>query len=109
MPLECARIDEFVVDDDNGRNAARWDTIPKRIFPPSRVVVFMYLVPTITVYCDAVVLIGFRLDEVLRTPTASAEFEVFRGYAYEGWNISFVVVTLMVRFKFVLEFQSRLC
>ena len=68
----------------------------------------MNLVPTITVYGDAVVLVGFRFDEVLWTPTAGAEFKVFRGDAFEGWNVAFVVVGSMVGFKFVLEFQSRL-
>ena len=92
VPLECAGIDKLPINDDNGWHAARWDTIPRIISVTRWVMIIVYLVPTITVYGDSVVLVGFRFDEVLWTPAAGAEFEVFRGDALEGWDVAVVVV-----------------
>ena len=52
----------------------------------------MNLVPTITVYGDAVVLVGFRFHEVLWTPAAGAEFKVFRCNVFEGRDVAFMKV-----------------
>ena len=92
VPLECAGIDEFPVDDDSRRHAARWDAIVEIISVTRWIMIIVDLVPAITVYGDAVVLVGLRFDEVLGTPIAGTEFEVLRGDAFESWDFAFVVV-----------------